>query len=129
MEGLRLSENLCQLARLFKEGGREWPTGKHRVDHLECLVNLLSHLGASQHNLAANEDQQYDLGLHHAIDETRKEFGLVRAEVVMSAGEAFEADGKLDVARADDVLDLEVRELGVEPKLLNDPSVLARGKL
>ena len=44
---------------------------------------------------------------------------------MMTASKAFEADGEFDVARANDVLDLKVRELGVEPKLLNDPSVFA----
>jgi len=48
---------------------------------------------------------------------------------VMTAGKAFKADGKFDVARANDVLDFEVRELGVEPELLDDPSIFAGRKL
>lgn len=43
--------------------------------------------------------------------------------MVMATREALQADGKFNIARANDVLDLEVYELGVEPKLLNDASV------
>ena len=109
----------------------EWQirTRKHRIDHLECLIDLLSHLGTSQDNLAAHEDQEYDLGLDHTIDQTREQLWLVRAKVVMTAGKTFETDRKLDIAGADDVLDLEIRELGVEAKLLDDTSIFARGKL
>ena len=123
----RLSENLGQLAKFRWQGGEH--TGKHRVDQLERLVDLFSHLGPGQHNLAADEDQQNDFGLHHAIDETGEQLGLIRAKVVMTAGKAFKADREFDVARANDVLDLEIRELGVEPKLLNDPSIFAGREL
>lgn len=71
----------------------------------------------------------HDLGLHHAVDQTREQFRLVRAEHVMATGKALKTDGELDVARADNVLDLEVGELGVETKLLDDARILARGKL
>ena len=50
---------------------------KHRVYSLEGLINLLSHLGARQHNFAAHKDQQHNLGLDHAINEARKQLGLV----------------------------------------------------
>ena len=46
----------------------------------------------------------------------------------MATGKTFQANGELDVAGANDILDLEVGELGIETKLLNDTSVLARGK-
>ena len=45
-------------------------TLKHRVDHLECLIDLLAHLRTSQNNLAAHEDQEHDLGLDHSVNET-----------------------------------------------------------
>jgi len=112
--------------------GRQWeekPTLQHRVDHLERLVDLLADLGASEDDLAAHEDEKDDLGLDHAVDETREELGLVRAEVVMLGRKTLQADGELDVARTDNVLDLEVGELGVEAELLDDARVLARGKL
>jgi hypothetical protein len=104
-------------------------TLKHRVDHLECLIDLLSNLGTSQDNLAGDEDEKDDLGLDHTIDETREQLRLIRAEVVMTGCKTFQANGELDIARADDVLDLEVGELGVETELLNDTSIFARGKL
>ena len=47
----------------------------------------------------------------------------------MLGGETLEADRKLHVAGADNVLDLEVGKLGVEAELLDDSRVLARGKL
>ena len=102
---------------------------QHRVNHFERLVDLLTHFRAGKDNLTADEDQEHNLGLDHAVDETREQLGLVRAEVVMLGSKTLETDGELDVARTDDVLDLEVRELGVEAELLDDTSVLARGKL
>jgi hypothetical protein len=44
----------------------------------------------------------------------------------VGVGETFEPDGELDVARADDVLDLEFREFCVETELLNDSGVPVR---
>ena len=57
---------------------------------------------------------------------TRKELRLVRAEVVMTRRKAFKANWKLDIARADDVLDLEIRKLSVKAELLDDSCVFAR---
>lgn len=74
-------------------------------------------------------DIPYDLGLHHSVDQTREQLRLVRAEHVMATGKTFETDGELDVARADNVLNLEVGELGVEAELLDDARILARGEL
>lgn len=104
-------------------------TLKHGIDHLEGLVNLLSHLGTSEDDLAADEDKKHNLGLNHAVDQTREQLRLVRTEVVMARSETLQTNGELDIARADNVLDLEVRELGVEAKLLDDTGVLARRKL
>jgi hypothetical protein len=111
-----------------KTGSSLAEVGEHGVDQLERLVDFLAHLGTSQDDLAGHEDEEYNLGLHHAIDETREELGLVRAEHVVTACQAFETDWELDVARADDVLDLEVRELCVEAKLLDDTRVFAGSK-
>jgi hypothetical protein len=103
--------------------------GEHGVDELKGLVDLLTDLGTGQDDLAGDEDEEDDLGLHHTVDETGEEFGLVGAEHVVTASKAFKTDGELDVARSDDVLDLEVGELCVEAELLDDTGVLARGKL
>jgi hypothetical protein len=111
-----------------RQGSSLAEVGEHRVDEFERLVDFLTDLGTSQDNLAGHEDEEYDLGLHHAVDETREELGLVRAEHVVTACQAFETDWELDVARADDVLDLKVRELCVEAKLLDDTSVFAGSK-
>ena len=103
--------------------------GEHRVDELERLVDLLADLRTREHDLAGDEDEQDDLRLHHPVDQTREEFRLVRAEHVMATGQPFEPDRELDVAGADDVLDLEVGELGIEAELLDDARVLAASKL
>lgn len=84
------------------------------VDQLESVVDLISDLGTSEDNLAANKDQEHDLGLDHAVDKTREQLRLIRAEVVVTRSETLQTDGELDVARSDNVLDLEVGELGVE---------------
>lgn len=47
----------------------------------------------------------------------------------MAAGKTLKTNWELDVAAAHDVLDLEVGKLCVESELLNDASILARGKL
>ena len=100
-------------------------TLKDRVDHLEGLVNLLTNLCASQDNLAADKDEEDDLGLDHSVDETREQLRLVRAEIVMAGRKTFQTNGELDVARAHDVLNLEVGELGIETELLDDASILS----
>lgn len=105
------------------------PTRKHRVDHLKGLIDLFSHFGAGQDNLAAYEDEEHNLRLDHAIDETREQFRLVRAKMMMPTSKTLQTDGKLDVAGANNVLDLEIREFGIEPKLLDDPGILARCQL
>ena len=102
---------------------------EHGVNHLESLVDFLPDFGASEYELAAYEDEKHNLGLDHAVDETREQLGFVGAEVVVLGSQTLETDRELDVARADDVLDLEIRKLGVETKLLNDTGILARGKL
>ena len=44
----------------------------------------------------------------------------------MTRRKALQTNRKLDIARADNVLDLEVREFGVEAKLLDDSCVFTR---
>src|SRR5262249_40166655 len=104
-------------------------TRQHGIDHLKGLVDLFADLCASQNNLAAHKDEQDNLRLHHAVDEAGEELRFVGAKVVMLARQAFEADRELDVARADNVLDLKVRKLGVEAELLDDAGVFARREL
>lgn len=93
------------------------------------MVYFFADFSACQDNFAAYEDEKYYLGLYHAVDKTGEQFRLIGAEMVMTTREAFQADGKFNIARANNVLDLEIYELGVEPKLLNDPSVFTRGEL
>ena len=99
-------------------------TLKHRVDHLKGLIDLFSDFCASENNLATDEDQEDDLRLNHTIDKTREQLRLVGAEIVMTRCKTFQADRELDITRADDVLDLKVRELCVEAELLDYASIL-----
>jgi len=70
---------------------------KHRVDHFKSLVNLLSHFGTRQDDLAGDENEQHNLGLDHTVNQTREQFRLVGAEVVVTRGKTFETDRELDV--------------------------------
>jgi len=98
---------------------------KHGVDHLKRLVDLLPHLRACQYDLPAHKDQKHNLGLDHPVDETGEQLGLVGAEHVMTAGKTFKTDREFDIAGTNDVLDLEVGELCVEAKLLDDSRIYA----
>ena len=46
--------------------------------------------------------------------------------MVVTRRKAFETDRELDIAGANNVLDLEIGELGVKAKLLDDSCILAR---
>ena len=72
------------------------------------MVDLFTNLGTGQDDLARHEDKQDDLRLHHTVNETGEEFRLVGRESVMARCKTLQTNGELDVARADDVLDLEV---------------------
>ena len=116
---------------------------QHRVDELKSseqyvsmrisrhfqsrnsLVDLLANLGTSEDNLPAHKDQEDDLRLHHAIDQTRKQLRFVRREVVMATSQTFKTNWEFDVARPDNVLDLEICKLGIEAELLNNTGVFA----
>lgn len=102
---------------------------EHRVNHLEGLVDLLTDLGTSEDDLATNEDEKHNFRLNHSVNETREQLRLIGAEIVVARRKTLEPNGELDVARADNILDLEVRELGVEAELLDDTRVLAASKL
>ena len=72
------------------------------------MVDLFTNLGTGQDDLARHEDEQDDLGLHHAVDETGEELRLVGRESVMARCKTLQTNGELDVARADNVLDFEI---------------------
>ena len=79
-----------------------------RVDELKGLVDLLADFSTGKDDLARNEDEENNPRLHHAIDETREQLRLVGRESVMARGQALKTDRETNVARADNVLDLEV---------------------
>lgn len=99
------------------------------IDCLEGLVDLFSNLGASEHDLTTDEYQQDDLGLDHSVDKAREELRLIGTERMMLGSKTFKSNRELDVAGSNDVLNLEICELGIEAQLLNDSSILSAGKL
>lgn len=46
--------------------------------------------------------------------------------MVMTRRKAFKTNWELDIARADNILDLEIRELSIKAELLDDSGVFAR---
>jgi hypothetical protein len=99
------------------------------VDQLEGVIDLISNLGTSKDNLSAHEDQEHDLGLDHAVDKTREQLRLIRAEVMLSRNQTFQTDGELDVARTNNVLGLKVRKPSIEAcvRRVNDIVSFASG--
>lgn len=69
---------------------------EHGVDELESSVDFLADLGTSEDNLAADEDEEHDLGLHHTVDQTGEEFRLIGRESMMTGCQPLQADGELD---------------------------------
>src|SRR5712671_4090713 len=51
---------------------------------------------------------------------------LITTELSVAVCETLKTDRKLDVTAAHDVLDFELRKLGIKPKLLDDARILAR---
>lgn len=82
--------------------------GQDRVDEFKGLVDLLTDLCTSENDLATDEDEEHNLRLHHTIDEAREQLRFVGRESVMARRKTLQANGELDVAGANDVLDLEV---------------------
>lgn len=64
-------------------------TLKHRIDHLKGLIDLFSNFRTRQDDLAADKDQEHDLGFDHSVDQAREQLRLVRAEVVMAGRKAL----------------------------------------
>lgn len=97
------------------------------VNIVKRIVDLLAHLGAGQHHFARHKDQQHDTRFDHSVNESGEQFRLVRAELGVQQHQTLQPDGKLDVATAHHVLDLEVEKLGLkvrEKNKLDYPSSL-----
>lgn len=113
----------------IKVGSDIAKVGEHGIDKVEGLVDFLADLGTSQDEFSTDENKKHDFGSHHAIDETREEFGFVGAEHMVAAGQTLKTNWKLDVARPNDIVNLELGEFSVEAQLLTDTSVVATCKL
>lgn len=109
-----MRKSIVHVSKDRDDGTRSGLTGKGRINLFESLIDLLPNLGAGKNNFAADKDEEDNFGLDHAVDEARKQLWLVGAEVMMSTCKTFQPDRELDVARANNVLNLEVGEFGVE---------------
>ena len=69
---------------------------------------IVLRLGTGENDLATDEDKEDDLGLHHTVDQTGEQLRLVGRESVMARCKTLQTNGELDVARADDILNLKV---------------------
>lgn len=52
-------------------------TLQYRVDVVKGLVDFRPYFGTCEHDFSRYKDEQDDTRLHHAVDESRKELGLV----------------------------------------------------
>lgn len=98
-------------------------TLENRINIVESIVDLLPHLGTGQDHFAGHENQQHNARLYHTIDQTGKQFRLVRTELAVQQNETLQSNRELDVTTADHILDFEVEEFCLyfeeEPGLLN----------
>ena len=103
-----------------------------------------SYLGASENDLSRHEDKKHNFRFDHTINEPRKklqlgQFGdqgrarirttylwLITTKLSVAISKTFKTNRKLDVAAADNILNLEFRKLGVKAKLLDNARVFAR---
>lgn len=54
--------------------------------------------------------------------------GLIAGEFAVPEVKTFKSDGELDIARPDNVLNLELSKLSIEAELLDNTGVFARGE-
>jgi hypothetical protein len=102
-----------------------------------------SYLGTSENDLSRHKDKKNNFRFDHAINEPGKKLQrgqledqgerdtrttylwFITTELSVTVCETLKTNRKLDVAAANDVLNLEFRKFGVEAKLLDDARVLA----
>lgn len=95
------------------------------MDRLERRVDIGAGLGSCQDDLARREDQQTDLGVLHVVDQARKGVRVeVTKHLVLALEQALELNLKVDRARTNHVLHLEVRQLHIVSDLLDGLRVL-----
>jgi hypothetical protein len=93
---------------------------KHHVDSLKSQLDVISSFGSGENDLPGGKDQKDDFGFNHAINQPRKEFGLIGAELLMAVAQVLERYRELDIARTDNVLYLEILQLDVVASHLFD---------
>lgn len=101
---------------------------KHRVDDIERRVDLLADLCAGEDNLPRDKNEQDDFRFKHAINKSREKLGLIARELSVPIVKSLQTNGELDIARTDNVLNLELGKLCVKPELLDDACVFARSE-
>lgn len=77
-------------------------------------------LCAREHDLTVHEDQQHHARFYHPIDQARKQFRLVRAELLVHLIQFLQPNRKAQVNGGHEILYLEVQELDRISELLDD---------
>ena len=98
---------------------------EHWVEIGVGVVNVLPLFRTCEYDLAANENENHDLGLHHAVDEAGEDLRLVAAVLVVCVGQWLETNREANVARSHNVLNLELSEAQVETDLSDRLSVFS----
>lgn len=124
------------------DGNRVFPElTEYWINSLESSINFFTNFGSRQDDLAGDEDQKDNLGIDHAINQTRKQFRFIlsmsvqysmrrrrrsyRREHAMTVCQPFKTNGEFDVATSHDILNLEIHEFRIEAEFLDDSSILS----
>ena len=98
---------------------------KCRLNLLESSIDILPGLCASENDLARSENEETDLGVVHVINQT---WESIRVEIavgrVVTLVKTFQLDFKVNGARTNHVLDLEIRQFDLIAHLLNRSSIV-----
>jgi hypothetical protein len=95
------------------------------INIFKAFGDFVFGFGTGEDDLSIDEDKENDARLHHAIDETGKEFGLVRRKLPVHLVEILETNWKAEIDGGHKILNLKVDEFHIVTKLLNDASELS----
>lgn len=96
------------------------------MNYSEAFHNFSLGFGASEHNLAIDKDQQHYTRFHHSVNESRKQFRLIRAELAVDLVQLFQSNGKPQVNGSNEVLYFKLIKLNNVAQLLHYSGKLSR---